>query len=131
MNDEMVKVKKSYEQKAEEPTEELRVRLASVQAWCESRRGELTSASKTAKFKMGEVSWRKRPPKVLIRGTEAVIQKLQTNGLERFLRHKVEIDRTAILKELDVAASVKGITVSSGGEDFLVQPFETKLEEAA
>ena len=30
MNDELAAVKKSYEQKAEEPTEELRVRLASV-----------------------------------------------------------------------------------------------------
>ena len=78
---------------------------------------------------MGEVSWRKRPPKVSIRGTEAVIQALQSDGLERFLRHKAEIDRAAILKEPDVAASVKGITISSGGEDFLVQPFETKLEE--
>ena len=111
MNDELAAVKKSYEQKAEKPTEELRVRLASVQAWCESRRTTLTAASKTAKFSMGEVSWRKRPPKVSIRETEAVIQVLQTNGLERFLRRKVEIDRTAILREPDVAASVKGITV--------------------
>ena len=122
MNDELAAVKKSYEQKAEKPTEELRVRLASVQAWCESRRTTLTAASKTAKFSMGEVSWRKRPPKVSIRETEAVIQALQTNGLERFLRRKVEIDRTTILREPDVAATVKGITVSSGGEDFCSSP---------
>ena len=47
-----------------------------------------------------------------------MIQALQTAGLERFLRRKVEIDRTAILREPDVAATVKGITVSSGGEVF-------------
>ena len=122
MNDELAAVKKSYGQKAEEPTEELQGRLAAVQSWCESRRDTLVSSFKTAKFSMGEVSWRKRPPRVSIRRTEDVIQALQTVGLERFLRRKVEIDRTAILKEPDVAASVKGITVSSGGEDFLVQP---------
>ena len=59
------------------------MRLASVQAWCESRRTTLTAASKTAKFSMGEVRWRKRPPKVLVRGKDAVIQALQTAGLER------------------------------------------------
>ena len=99
MNDELATVKKSYAQKAEQPTEELRARLASVQSWCEGRWNTLTSASKTAKFSIGEVSWRKRRPKVSVRGKDAVIQALQTAGLERFLRRKVEIDRTTILRE--------------------------------
>ena len=64
------------------------------------RRNTLTSASKMAKFSMGRgETWRKRPPKVSVRGKDAVIQALQTAGLERFLRRKVEIDRTAILRE--------------------------------
>ena len=64
---------------------------------------------------------------------DAVIQELQSRGGERFLRKKVEIDKAAILKEPGaiLKMGVKGITVSSGGEDFLVQPSEKKLEEAA
>ena len=65
MNDELAAVKKSYEQKAEQPTEARRARLASVQSWCEGRRNTLTSASKMAKFSMGEVSMEKTPSKGL------------------------------------------------------------------
>ena len=99
MNDQLATVKESYEQKAAQPTEELRARLDAVRRWCEPRRNTIAPSSKTGKFKTGEVSWRNRPPKVSIRGKEAVIQALQTAGLERFLRRKVEIDRTAILRE--------------------------------
>ena len=61
MNNDLAAVKKSYELKAEQPTKELSGRLAGVQAWCESCRDTLVSATKTVKFSMGEVSWRKRP----------------------------------------------------------------------
>ena len=134
MNDEINALNEIYAKKAKHPAEEINGRIASVQAWCESRRAELTkTTSKTVKFDAGEVSWRKCPPKVSIRKVEAVIQELQERGGERFLRKKVEIDKAAILKEPGaiLKMGVKGITVSSGGEDFLVQPSEKKLEEAA
>ena len=91
-------MKKSYEQKAEQPTEELRaLRLGSVLVRESSEHAHL--GTQDGKVFDGRVSWRKRPLKVSVRGKDAVIQALQTAGLERFLRRKVEIDRTAILRE--------------------------------
>ena len=77
MNDEINSVNELYAQKAKQPIEEIDGRIASVQAWCESRRAELTTTSKTVKFDAGEVRWRKLPPKVSIRKVDAVIQELQ------------------------------------------------------
>lgn len=47
------------------------------------------------------------------------------------LRVKEEVNKEAMLAEPDVARTVAGVTVGSAGEDFVIKPFETELEEVA
>lgn len=106
-----------------------------LRMYCEAHRARLTDdgKSKTAKFATGTVSWRVRPPGVRVpRAREALaelVDRLKTLGLSRFLRIKEEVDKEAMLKEPDVAASVQGVSIGSGGEDFVVEPLE--MAEAA
>ena len=101
-----------------------------VQAWCESRRDELTlnGKTKTGTFNTGEVQWRQRPPSVGIRGTESVIESLHTLGLVRFIRTKEEVNKEAMLNEPELAATVAGVTIKTGVEDFVITPFEQEAK---
>jgi phage host-nuclease inhibitor protein Gam len=83
------------------------------------------------KVPAGENNWRRRPPKVSVRGMAVVLERLKSLGLKRFIRTKEEVNKEAMLAEPDVAASVDGINVGSEGEDFVITPFETDLEEVA
>ena len=100
-----------------------------VQAWCESRRDELTQngKTKTGSFNTGEVQWRQRPPSVAIRGTDSVIEALKTHGLVRFIRTKEEINKEAMLNEPALAATIAGVTIKTGVEDFVITPFEQEV----
>lgn len=100
--------------------------MEAVQAWCESHRDELTNngKTKTGTFNTGEVQWRQRPPSVGIRGTDSVLESLHTLGLTRFIRTKEEINKEAMLNEPELAATVAGVTIKTGVEDFVVTPFE-------
>ena len=113
----------------EEYKEKLVPKQDAVQAWCESRRDELTlnGKTKTGTFNTGEVQWRQRPPSVGIRGTESVIESLHTLGLVRFIRTKEEINKEAMLNEPDLAATVAGVTIKTGVEDFVITPFEQEV----
>lgn len=100
-----------------------------VQAWCESRRDELTQngKTKTGSFNTGEVQWRQRPPSVAIRGADSVIEALKTHGLIRFVRTKEEINKEAMLNEPELAATIAGVTIKTGVEDFVITPFEQEV----
>ncbi|WP_044469777.1 host-nuclease inhibitor Gam family protein [Mannheimia massilioguelmaensis] len=100
-----------------------------VQAWCESRRDELTQNGKTKKssFNTGEVQWRQRPPSVAVRGADSVIENLKTLGLVRFIRTKEEVNKEAMLNEPDIAGTVAGVTIKTGIEDFVITPFEQDI----
>ena len=71
---------------------------ASVQAWAEANRDDLTRGGrvKTHKMPSGEISWRNLPPSVRINSPGAVIALLENMGLDQFLRRKTEIDRDAM-----------------------------------
>lgn len=101
-----------------------------VQAWCESRRDELTQngKTKTGVFNTGEVQWRQRPPSVAVRGVDSVIDSLKTLGLLRFIRTKEEINKDAMLNEPELAATVAGVTIRKGVEDFVITPFEQEVK---
>ena len=101
-----------------------------VATWCEAHRGELTKEgkTKTARLATGEVSWRMRPPSIVLRGAEAVIDALRKLGMDRFLRVKVEVDKNAMLAEPEAVAKIKGVSISQR-EEFVVKPFSTELEE--
>ena len=97
-----------------------------IQTWCEANRAELTAKGKTANLITGEVSWRLRPPSIRIRSQEAVLEALRTLGLTRFVRVKEEVNKDAMLAEMDIAATVAGVTVVKGVEDFVITPHEVE-----
>lgn len=130
MNAEMAAVKARHEEEAAPHAAVIKELGAGVQIWCEAHREELTreGRTKTAKFGAGEISWRTRPPRVLIRGEGIVIEALKRLGLERFIRTKAEVDKTAILADPGAIEGIKGLSISQG-EDFVIKPFATDIEE--
>lgn len=133
MNDQLAKIKEKFEAKAADDKDIAKQLISGVEDWCSANRNEITNDGKVkfAKFGNGEVKWRTRPPRVSIRGVEAVLENLRNLGLQKFIRTKEEINKDAILNEPDEARSVAGISIGSEGEDFVVEPFEDELSEAA
>ena len=132
MNAELAAVRESYEQAAAPHAVVIKEFGHGVQIWAEAHRDELTKGgkTKTAKLASGEISWRTRPPKVRIVGEGIVLAALKALGLERFIRTTEAIDKAAILADPDAVTAVKGISLSQG-EDFVIKPFATDIEEVA
>jgi len=130
MNDELAAVRARYEEQALPHAAVIKELGHAVQVWCEGNRTDLTreGRTKTAKFAAGEISWRVRPPRVSVRGEGIVIEALKRLGLDRFIRRKEEIDKQAILGEPGAVDGIKGLSISQG-EDFVIKPFETEIEE--
>lgn len=132
MNDELALIRQTYESEAAPHNEAIRELSKGVQAWCEAHRLELTQDGKIkhASLASGEVKWRMRPPSVVIRGKDAVIELLKKLKLDRFVRQREEVNKEAILLEPEAVKSVPGISITQS-EDFVIVPFETELEEVA
>lgn len=130
MNDNLAAVRAEYEAMAKPPAARIAELTQGVQVYCEAHRDALTKdgKTKTARLATGEVSWRMRPPSVNVRGGEAVTAMLRKLGLDRLLRIKTEVDKTAVLREPDVIAGVKGLSISQR-EEFVIKPDSTELEE--
>ena len=130
MNDELLKVRAGYEGDAKAHKERMDELMQGVQLYCEANRQGLTrdGKTKTVGFATGEVSWRLRPPSIVIRNAAALVEVLKARMLTRFLRVKEEIDREALGKDLETARDLPGVSVSQK-EDFVVKPFESQLEE--
>lgn len=135
MNDEIAAVTHAHQPALTVLSERILGLQGSIQTWCEANRtllcGEGDRLGKTANLVTGEVSWRQRPPSVVVRGAEAVLESLARLGLSRFIRTKKEVNKEAILAEPDAVRGVAGIAISSGVEDFIVTPFEQSAEPAA
>jgi phage host-nuclease inhibitor protein Gam len=129
MNDAIAKITDDYTGKATAQEAVLKQLREGVQAWCEANRSDLTQngKSKSAEFVTGTVQWRQRPPSVVIRGAESVLETLARLKLDRFIRSKQEINKEAILNEPAAVQGVAGITIKTGVEDFVITPFENKL----
>lgn len=95
-----------------------------VQIWAEANRHALTDGGKrkTVALAGGTIAWRQAPPAVSIKGTDKVLQYLLENGVDEFLRRKVEIDKAAMLGLPDRATQIPGVTIGSKGEEFVVEP---------
>lgn len=95
-----------------------------VQAYCETRRKELTDGkTKTLKFVTGTVSWRKARARVEIDDEESVIAQFKKAGLAMFVRLREEIDKAEILKRPVIwSAPINGLRVVEGAETFVVEP---------
>jgi len=136
LDGQIAELKKAAESKAKPLNDAIAENLAQVHGWCLANRDEITDdgRTKTVKFGNGEVCWRSRPPSVgLQRGTKAedVIAALQQLGRKfaKFLRPKVELNKEAMLDDADLARTVPGVRIGSGGEDFTVKPIALQLEE--
>lgn len=129
-NNELANITEKYAPQIAELQSQLKPVQEAVQAWCESRRDELTQngKTKTGSFNTGEVQWRQRPPSVGVRGVESVLESLRTLGLTKFIRTKEEINKDAMLNEPELAATVAGITIKKGVEDFVITPFEQEVK---
>lgn len=132
MNDSLAAVREGWEVQAAPHAARIKELTAGVQLWCEAHRADLTQSGKvkTAKLASGEVSWRTRPPSVVVRGAELVIEAFKSLGLDRFVRTKEEVNKEAVLLEPEVAKQVRGLTISQG-EDFVIKPWDTQLEQVA
>jgi phage host-nuclease inhibitor protein Gam len=99
-----------------------------LQLWAEANRHALTDGGKTKTVKLGTgtVAWRLAPPAVRIKGADAVLAHLLDQGMEEFLRRKVEIDKTAMLSMPEAAAKIPGVTIASSGEEFVIEPAGAK-----
>ena len=130
MNDELASIRQHYEEEAAPHAEMIRSLSQGVGIWCEAHRAELTQQGKvkTASLASGKVLWRMRPPKVVVRGAEMVLQALKLANLARYIRKKEEVNKEAILADPEGVSSIKGIKIERG-EDFVIVPFETELEE--
>lgn len=132
MNDALAAQREAWESQAKPYADRIKELTSGVQLYCEAHRDELTQhgKTKTARLSAGEVSWRMRPPSVRVTGAEAVIEALKRLDLARFVRTKEEVNKEAVLAEPEIADRVKGLAVIQG-EDFIVKPWDTELEQVA
>ncbi len=132
MNDELSAVRERHEANAKPHADAIAQLTRGVQLYCEAHRLELTrdGKKKTHTFASGEVKWRMRPPSVVVRGVETVIDALKQLKLQRFVRLKEEVNKDAVLADREAVAGVKGISIRQI-EDFIVEPWDTELEEVA
>jgi phage host-nuclease inhibitor protein Gam len=126
MNDEIAAVTDRYTAEFTPLQEQIKSLSAGVQSFCETNRDELTlnGKVKTGQFITGTVQWRQKPPSVAARGVDAVIEALKRFGLDRFIRVKEELNKEAILNEPEAITGINGLSIKSGVEDFVIQPFE-------
>ena len=99
-----------------------------IQTWCEAHRAELlASGGKEANLITGLVKWRQRPPSVSIRSVDKVLETLRSLGLGRFIRSKDEPNKEAMLADPKAVSGIAGITIVTGIEDFVIEPFEVEV----
>lgn len=128
MNDEIAQITQRYQPQLEALDAQCQALAKGIQTWCEANRATLCETGKTANLVTGEVSWRQRPPSVRITGADSVIETLRRMQLERFVRTKDEVNKDAILNEVDAVRGIAGITVVTGVEDFAIVPFAVDVE---
>nr|DAV17647.1 MAG TPA: host-nuclease inhibitor protein [Caudoviricetes sp.] len=129
--DEKVAVDEKYTEKLTALKEQVKPLQKAVQAFCESRRLELTNGGKqkTAYFTTGEMQWRAKPPAVLAKGIDSILESLRNLGLFRFIRTKEELNKEAMLAEPEVARSISGVTIREGVEEFVIKPNDEEVRK--
>jgi len=130
MKDSLATIKAKVQETIEPINEELEGLEEGVRMWCESNRDLLTAQGKikTVDLGTGKIKWRMRPAKVNLRGVDTIIEKLQSSKvLKKFLRTKTEIDKEAILKDTAAAEKIAGVSIATGIEDFVIEPFEAEV----
>jgi len=131
MNDQIAAVKDRYQKKAGQFSEVIGESFKRLHAWAEAHKHELLPGKKkSAELSTGVVSWRKTPPKVNVKNTEAAIEELKAAGLGRFVKTTEVIDKEAILAEIKSVELLEQISVSQRTE-FVAKPHDTNIEKVA
>lgn len=130
MGDEIAAIKQRYEAQAAPHAAAIVDLTEGVATWCAAHREALTQGgkTKTVTFPSGEVAWRITPPKVLLRGVEAILATLKRRNLDAFIRTKEEINKEAILNDFAAVRRVPGISLDQR-EEFVITPHEAALQE--
>jgi len=132
MDDKIAAIREEYDKLLAPHSAAIEQLTEGVHTWCEANRDSLTQGNKVkfANLMTGEIKWRMRPPKVAIKNNELVLEQLRLRKLVEAIRTKEEINKEAILANPERYQEIKGIVISQG-EDFVILPFETELEEVA
>jgi phage host-nuclease inhibitor protein Gam len=132
MDDKITAIREEYDKLLAPHSAEIEALTEGVHTWCEANRTALTQGNKVkfANLMTGEIKWRMRPPKVAIKNNELVLEQLKLRKMVEAIRTKEEINKEAILADPARYQDIKGITITQG-EDFVILPFETELEEVA
>lgn len=129
LDEAVAELKARAEQEAKQPKAELEDLIRGIQTWAEANRETLTDGNrtKTVRLATGDIAWRARPPRVVVTNADAVVELMLSQGLERFVRTKRELDRDRMLAEPAAAGAVPGVRIGSAGEDFVVTPTTLEL----
>ena len=133
LNDAVAELQEAFGAQVEPLRDLVEARTRGLEMFCATNRERLTRGGKVKffRFSTGEISWRNRPAKVILRKkVDEVIATIKLLKLDRqFLRVKEEINKDAMLEARELAATISGVSIGSDGEDFIVDPFETELPE--
>lgn len=133
LNDQVQALQERYGHEVAPLNERVTALTEGLRMFAEVHRDRLTRGGKVkfAEFSTGKLSWRNRPPKVSLKKVDEVILRIKEAGLTAFLRVKEEVDKDAMLADPATATAIKGVTIGSEGEDFIVEPAETELAGGA
>ncbi|SAY51581.1 host-nuclease inhibitor Gam family protein [Neisseria weaveri] len=96
-----------------------------IKAYAESHKSELTGGKgQAAKIGTGCIKWRKGRPSVKVTGDiEDVIKSIKRRRLSRWIYCREEINKTAILQELDTlqAKPIDGLEIIPAGETINIE----------
>lgn len=125
-DDRIAEIARHVDEALSEPKQQLAALEEGLRAFCEQNRAALTDngKTKTVKLATGRVLWRARPPRVTIRGLKEVIARIRSLDMPEFLREKTEVNKDAMLEAPEKASAIEGVSVGSGGEDFVIEPSE-------
>lgn len=130
MDDQITAIREKYQAQIAPHDTAIRDLTAGVHTWAEANRDTLTGGGKvkTADLMTGEIRWRTTPPSVKVIRVKEAIEELKKMFLKRFIRPKEEINKEAILADQDAISGCEWLKIEQS-EEFVIVPFETKLEE--
>ncbi|MFW2440914.1 MAG: host-nuclease inhibitor Gam family protein [Arenicellales bacterium] len=129
MNDEINAIKAKYQESMLPINQKIDTLAQGLSAWAIANRVDLLPGNKkTVKMGTGEISWRKTPPRVAVRGADTVIANLTSLGLGRFVRSKEEVNKEAILLDKEAVSGIKGISITQR-EELVIKPDVSELEK--
>ncbi|MBI3545974.1 MAG: host-nuclease inhibitor Gam family protein [Gammaproteobacteria bacterium] len=131
MNDKLAGIKKQFELFAQPLNQQIENKFQALHIWAEANRSALLKGkSKTVKLATGELLWRTRPPHVsLPKNQDTVVQALISADLGHLVRTKQEVNKDAVLDDVDAVKGIAGIKIKRR-EEFVAKPFESQIERA-